>query len=323
MSATRKAAVTVCPTKSVLATEPAIAQNLTTEYVIDQTYYSFSGYISKTIMPITERRPIALAASCLACVVLAGAACKSADHGAGVALGTVAAIGVAAFASALAGFAFSAICGAFLFQFRHDTVAVVQIMLICSIANQMLGVWSLRHDIRLKVLIPFLAGGVVGVPTGVWLLLHVNVALYIKGVGVILLFYGLYMLFRRPVLLRRSPVAGDVVSGFLGGLTGGFAATPGFPVSVWCSMKGWDKVRQRAVFQPFILLLQFVAMGCIAVMAPRHAAGIGVPPIVWACVPAGLIGTAWGLAWFQQMTDRQFASAINMLLVISGAILLV
>jgi nitric oxide reductase large subunit len=120
------------------------------------------------------------------------------------------------------------------------------------------------------------------------------------------------MLARPPILLRRSPVAGDVASGFLGGLFGGFAATPGAPVSIWCGMKGWDKVGQRAVFQPFILIAQFIALVWIVMMHAHAAQPVGVPSSVWACVPAGLVGTRWGLNYFRRMTDRQFAIAINL-----------
>jgi uncharacterized protein len=238
------------------------------------------------------------------------------------AIGTIVAVGVAAFLSGIAGFAFSAICGAIIFHFRHDTVGVVQIMLVCSIANQALSVWILRRDIRLRVLAPFVIGGIVGVPAGVWLLLDLNAATYVKGVGTIILAYGLYMLVRPPIVLRRSTVAGDVASGLIGGVIGGFTAIPGAAVSIWCSMKGWNKVAQRAVFQPFILLMQFAALAAIAMMHPRGGPSAGIPALAWACVPAGLFGTWWGLACFRRLTDRQFGVAINLLLIVSGAGLL-
>ncbi len=136
--------------------------------------------------------------------------------------------------------------------------------------------------------------------------------------GALLLTYGLYMLFRRPIILRQTSWAGDVVSGFVGGMAGGFAATPGAAVSIWCGMKGWDKARQRAVFQPFILVMQFVALGAIATMHEPAAFDISIPPSAWACVPAGLVGTWWGMAVFRRMTDSQFAKAINLLLIASG-----
>jgi uncharacterized membrane protein YfcA len=241
----------------------------------------------------------------------------------GTAIATVAAVGFAAFFSAVAGFAFSAICGAMLFHFRQDTVAVLQIMLICSIANQSLSVWALRRDIHLRALSPFLAGGVLGAPIGDWLLLHLDAGVYIRGIGATLLLYGVYMLVRPPISLRQPSVAGDVIAGLAGGLAGGFAAMPGFPVSVRCGMKGLDKIGQRAVFQPFILLMQFVTLACIATLRSRAAPVIGVPPIAWVSVPVGLICTCCGLAWFRRMTDRQFTIAINAMLIASGAALLV
>ena len=52
------------------------------------------------------------------------------------------AVFVAALTSSIAGFAFSAICGAMLFHLLGDPVQVVEIMMICSIAGQALMVWS-------------------------------------------------------------------------------------------------------------------------------------------------------------------------------------
>jgi uncharacterized membrane protein YfcA len=236
---------------------------------------------------------------------------------------TVLAVGVAALTSGIAGFAFSAICGAMLFQFRHDTVGVVETMLICSIANQAMSVWLLRHEIRLPPLTPFLIGGVVGVPAGAWLLLHLNLEAFKVGLGALLVTYSTYMLLRRPITLQTTSRSSDVVAGFIGGMAGGFAATPGAAVSIWCGMKGWDKGRQRAVFQPFILVMQFVALASIAALHAKGMPSVAIPPLAWACVPAGLLGTCWGMALFKRLTDIQFAKAVNLLLIASGIGLLV
>lgn len=76
------------------------------------------------------------------------------------------------------------------------------------------------------------------------------------GMGVGLVCYGLYMLMRRPARLGSGPSpTADALAGALGGLTGPLAAFPGAGVTIWCSMRGWDKVGQRAVYQPYILLM--------------------------------------------------------------------
>lgn len=235
---------------------------------------------------------------------------------------TTAAVFAASLLSSVAGFAFSALCGAMLFQFRHDPVAVVQIMLLCSLANQCLSVWLLRRDILWRPLLPFLLPGAAGVLCGVFVLLHLRIDTYVRVLGCILVVYGCFMLIRRPITLQRAGIAGDVISGFLGGLLGGLAAIPGTPVSIWCAMRGWDKTRQRALFQPFIVTMQIVALVAIPAMRSGGSAHVGFPPMVYLYVPAGLIGTAIGFSWFRRMTSRQFGIAVNVLLAVSGAGLL-
>ena len=235
---------------------------------------------------------------------------------------TTAAIFAASLFSSLAGFAFSALCGAMLFQFRSDPVMVVQIMLICSLTNQSLSVWLLRRHIEWRAMLPFLLPGAAGVLFGVFALLHLQVDTYVRLLGGFLVVYGAYMLVRQPVTLRHAGTLGDAVSGFFGGILGGLAAIPGAPVSIWCAMKGWDKTRQRALYQPFIIIMQIVALLAIPALRMDGSAHIRFPPMVYLYVPAGLIGTMIGFSWFRQMTSRQFNIAVNVLLAVSGVGLL-
>ena len=278
-----------------------------------------TGVVGRLRLAGMSAWPLALAS---VAVVACYAATLPAMGLAGSASATCMVVYAAALLSSVAGFAFSAICGAMLFQLRHDTVEVVQIMLVCSIANQSLSVWSLRRDISLAALLPYLAGGALGVPAGVWLLLHLQARLYVHGLGALLTAYGAFTVLRKPVVLRRSPRWGDFLSGALGGLMGGFAATPGAAVSIWCGTKGWDKHRQRAVFQPFILAMQLLALGLITGLRTQSSVSYGIPLTAWACVPAGLAGTWGGLTCFRRLSDRQFAFAVNLLLIVSGAGLL-
>jgi uncharacterized membrane protein YfcA len=235
-----------------------------------------------------------------------------------VCLGTIAAVGIAALLSGIAGFAFSALCGALVFQFRHDAVDVVQIMLVCSLANQALCLLLLRKAIRLTPLTPYLCGGVIGVPAGVWLLLRAAGDHYDLALGLLLTGYGLYMLVRPPLHLTKRSTPADILAGLLGGVMGGFAATPGAPVAIWCATKGWDKIAQRAIVQPYILAVQIIGLISIALMHHAGTANSGIPPVTWLCVPLGLLGTAWGFGLAKRMTNTQFGRATNLLLIASG-----
>jgi len=256
-------------------------------------------------------RWLTLMAASLLCAAL------GAHHGSHIEI-IMLAIALSALVSSIAGFAFSAICGAMLFHLSSDPVQVVQVMITCSIANQAAMTWIARRGIDWQGLSVYLAGGVFGVTIGVWILLHADRALYIPALGCFLLAYGAYMLVRKPMIIRRQHAAFDFAMGLLGGVTGGAGGLPGMPVTIWCGMKGWDKARQRAVYQPFILIMQVTAFLAIAVARQSGTDGVGFEVGNLLFVPASLLGTSLGLALYRRMSDNQFARVVNVLLVVSG-----
>jgi uncharacterized membrane protein YfcA len=235
----------------------------------------------------------------------------------GPAAAMIAAILLASVLSSIAGFAFSAICGAMLFHLSGDPVQVVQIMMVCSIANQTSMVWAIRRTVQWRRLGIFLAGGVVGLPIGIGVLLCLDRHVYTRALGLFLMIYGGYMLLRRPVVLRRQPAALDMLVGFIGGITGGTVGFPGASITIWCSFKGWSKQQQRAVFQPFILIMQVAALVAISVVRRSYGTA-GIDPADLWYVPAGLLGTMLGMACYSRLSDRHFAGAVNILLIVSG-----
>jgi uncharacterized protein len=225
---------------------------------------------------------------------------------------------LAATVSSIAGFAFSALCGALLFHLLDSPIYVVQVMIVCSIAIQLLSVVALRRSIDWRSLPAFLVGGVLGVPAGAYLLVHLPSGAYRDVIGCLLVLYGGYLLLRLPTRSLRTGALADAGAGFLGGLTGGLAGFPGASVAIWCGLKGWDKARQRGVYQPFILAMQPVSLFVISLMKPMSAASGPLDWKVLAFIPAALLGAWCGLNIFKGLSDRQFAIAVNALLIVSG-----
>jgi uncharacterized membrane protein YfcA len=253
----------------------------------------------------------------LAAAAAAAALIPLAGHAANTML-LMAAIFAAALTSSIGGFAFSAICGAMLFHLDPDHVEVVQIMLVCSIGIQALSVWALRHSIDWLTLPPFLAGGVLGLPAGIALLLRSDHIVYTRSMGALLVLYGVYMILRRPIVIRRQNRLRDAIAGFLGGITGGAAAFPGAPVTVWCGMKGIDRDGQRAIYQPFILIMQLIAL--VAIHLTLHEGWNPAKGLAdWIYLPAALLGASCGLSLYRCLSERQFFVAINILLIVAGA----
>lgn len=248
----------------------------------------------------------------------APAAAAGEPPGSSTVLAASAVIFTAALLSSIAGFAFSALAGAPLLLLLGDPVQTVAAMVACSIAIQAYCVWALRRLIDWRALRPFIAGGVITVPLGTWLLAQIPAPAFAVGLGALLVAYGSYMLVRGEPPVLRGGWRHDALAGALGGLAGGLAGFPGSVVTVWCGMRGWTKERQRAVYQPYILAMQLEALACLSVQAPVTLSP--APFLVY--VPAALIAACGGVAIFRRMTAGQFRVAVSALLLVSGATLL-
>ena len=239
-------------------------------------------------------------------------------HGEGRTAAALLAVLLASTASSIAGFAFSALCGALLFHLMDSPVYAVQVMIVCSIAIQLFSVATLWRSIDWRSLPIYLIGGILGVPAGVYLLLHLPSDAYRDAIGGLLIVYGGYLLLRWPTrALRMGPLA-DACAGFLGGLSGGLAAFPGAFVTIWCGLKGWDKARQRGVYQPFILGMQPITLLVIYLMRPSASIAMQLDWKTLTFIPAALLGAWLGLCIFKRLSDRQFELAVNLLLIASG-----
>jgi uncharacterized membrane protein YfcA len=226
---------------------------------------------------------------------------------------------LSALVSSIAGFAFSALAGSALAYLKIEPVHAVQSMVLWSTASQLYAVWKIRESIRWRPLWPMVVAGTVTVPLGVWLLRHVDGSFYAAGLGIFLTMYGCYMVMRREGHVVRGSRWLDAATGALGGITGGLAGFPGAFVTIWCSMRGWDKLRQRAVYQPYILTMQFATIACLQWQAPTH---VSVAQDL-TFVPFALLGAIGGLAVFQRLSNKQFHGAVSVLLVVSGIGLLI
>jgi len=220
---------------------------------------------------------------------------------------------LAALISSVAGFAFAALAGSAFAYLGFDAVSTVHTIVLCSTAIQLYAVWKIRAAIRWISLWPMLTAGAATVPFGVWMLLHVDDSVYPVALGVFLTAYGCYAVLRRDSWVVRGSAWRDAVAGALGGLAGGMAGLPGSFVTVWCSMRGWDKLRQRAVYQPFILLMQIATLACL-----RWQTSIKMQEDGLCFVPFALLGGIAGFALFQRLTHRQFHAAVSALLMASG-----
>ena len=223
---------------------------------------------------------------------------------------------VAATVSSTVGFAFSAVAAGILLQIMSDQIAAVEIMLISSIALQIYCVALLWRDIVPRRVARFLLGGIVTIPAGVYALLALNTRSYAIVIGIVLAIYGVFTLVRPGPNIPSGVGSGfaDIIVGSIGGITGPLVAFPGAAVAMWCNVRGWDKVTQRCVYQPYILFMQIATLAVLWMLGETDRIDIAHMLFI---IPA-VLGAHIGLRVFARMTDAEFKALVNVLLIFSG-----
>ena len=225
---------------------------------------------------------------------------------------------VGSLAAGLAGFAFSAIAGAILFHWLAPLEAV-PLLLACSITTQLFSISRLWSSMQWQQCLPYLAGGIAGIPLGAHMLAGFSPHSFAAGFGVFLSCCSSYMLLRPEFALRGGGRIAEIAAGFAGGITGGATAMPGAFPTIWCNLRGLSKVQQRGIVQPFILLMQIATLVYFSRLGILASATWTT--FLW-CLPAVIGGTSLGLWLFHRVDDAKFRRLVLLFLLVSGATLI-
>ncbi len=224
-----------------------------------------------------------------------------------------------AFVAGLSGFAFGLVAAS-LWLYILTPLQSATLIVAFGLVVQGYSVWKLRGALDWRKLLPFVIGAAIGVPAGVTLLTWSDPRSARIAVGIFLVLYSLYAVFR-PALKVPAHVGAvaDVGVGFANGALGGLTGLAGILVTVWCGLRGWPKEVQRATFQPVavaVFLMTALSLGAAGTMTAEMLKlfVIGLP-----CVIAG---TWLGLRLFGRIDEAVFRKLVLLLLFASGATLL-
>jgi uncharacterized protein len=188
-----------------------------------------------------------------------------------------------------------------------------------TLFGQILSIGTVRRGLDAGLIWPFVAGGILGVPLGVALLPHLDPRAFKLGVGVLLLIWCPAMLMARE--LPRITGGGrfaDGVVGWIGGIMCGIAGLNGPAPTLWTTLRGWGRDRQRAVFQTFSLVTQTLTIAAYLATGIIQAGSAWLFAVV---LPAMLIPTLIGARLYRSFTDTGFRRVVLGLLGLSGVIL--
>jgi uncharacterized protein len=224
-----------------------------------------------------------------------------------------------ALVAGLSGFAFGLVVAS-IWLYILNPLQTATLIIAFGLIVQGYSVWKLRRALDWKKLWPFVAGAAFGVPVGVSILTWANPAHMRTGVGAFLVLYSLYALFRPTIPVKAGGAVADAGVGFLNGVLGGITGLAGILVTIWCGLRGWPKDVQRALFQP-VAVATFL-MSALWIGA-KGAITVDTIKLFLIGLPALFAGTWLGLRLFGRLNEAAFRKVVLVLVLASGAMLIV
>jgi uncharacterized protein len=231
---------------------------------------------------------------------------------------------LATFAGALiagvTGFAFGLVVAA-LWLHILTPIQTATLIIAFGLIVQGYAVIRLRRALKWRRLWPFILGAAFGVPAGVAVLGWADPAHVRAATGAFLILYSLYALLR-PTLkpVEHGGAAADAGVGCPNGVFCGMTGLAGILVTIWCTVRGWPKDEQRAVFQP--VGVSIFAMSA-AWLGAKGALSGDIVQLFFIGLPALALGTWLGFKLYGRLDEAMFRKAVLVLLLISGVTLVI
>ncbi|MEX0693910.1 MAG: sulfite exporter TauE/SafE family protein [Rhodospirillales bacterium] len=200
-------------------------------------------------------------------------------------------------------------------------VVASPMVVICSIVGQVQTLPQIWHAISWKRVMPFIIGGLMGVPFGTWLLPIVPVIAFKVFIGSFLVLFCGYMLASgKAFKITFGGRFADGIIGLLGGVLGGIAGLSGAPATIWASLRGWGKDEKRSIFQAFNLTILCIALFSQA-LSGLITKEVGVATLI--ALPGTLLGVWIGRRLYNRLGQSGFDRVVYMVLLLSGIMMIV
>jgi uncharacterized membrane protein YfcA len=225
----------------------------------------------------------------------------------------------AGFVQGLSGFGFSLVALSF-WAWTLDPRLAAVLAVFGGLTGQLLAAFSVRRGFDTRRVLPFIAGGLLGLPLGLWLLPRIDAVVFRAFVGGLLAVWCPVMLLssRLPHIHAGGRVA-DGLAGAVGGAMGPLGGFTGAVPTLWCTLRGFERDSQRAVIQNFNLTMLAVTM------ATYVAGGVVTRPMwpLMAVVAPSLLLPAWlGMKVYVGISPAAFRNLVLGLLTASGLAML-
>lgn len=224
------------------------------------------------------------------------------------------------FVQGLSGFAFGMTAMSF-WAWAIDPMLAAALSVFGSLTGQLVAAFTVRRGFDWRKLAPFLAGGLAGIPLGVFILPWLDLHLFKFVLGAFLVVWCPAMLLAKdlPRITRGGRIA-DGVAGALGGIMSGIGGFSGSIPTLWCTLRGYAKDEQRSIIQNFNLSALAVTFG---IYLARGLITWQMAPMLATVAVAMLVPVLLGARLYIGISEATFRKIVLGLLTLSGVALLV
>ena len=215
----------------------------------------------------------------------------------------------------MTGFAFSIIPPSFwAWTLRPETAAPLAVL--GALLGQLSTLGAFRGGFDWRRILPFVFGGLFGVPLGVFILHNVDPTRFRLALGTLFTLYGAYgIAFSDAPKLKFGGGAMDTLVGGIGGMLGGLGGLSGSVPAIWTQLRGWKRDARRALMQVYN-----IAMHCLtlAVYSQTHALNATSWKLFAIVAPLMLGANIYGMRIYKRVSERGFARLVLIAILVSG-----
>jgi hypothetical protein len=207
-------------------------------------------------------------------------------------------IGVVALGAALAGFVEGAtelefpLVAMSLWAWFLPPQLAAPLAVFGALLGQVVGLFPLRVGFSVKRVAPFVVGGALGVPVGVFLLHNSDPLRFRLAIGALLTIYAVVALaLGDSARVKTGGIGADAFVGVVGGVLGGLSGLAAAPAAIWTRLRGWKREPRRATIKAFAIVVAILTLAAYARTGVVDPADLRLFALV---APAALVASFLG-----------------------------
>lgn len=222
---------------------------------------------------------------------------------------------LAGFAQGVSGFAFSLVALS-IWAWAVEPQLAGPMAVFGALLGQVVALPWVWRGFDLKLLLPLVIGGFIGVPFGILILPWLDPGLFRLVLGTFLLLY-VPLAWRLPhdYRLAAGGRPADVAAGFVGGVLGGIGGMAGAIPTLWTTLRGYAKDAQRGVMQAFNIAMHVTTLSGYGIAGTLDRTTLDMFVLI---APAIVLPAIIGVLMFRRMATQSFRRLILSFLFLSG-----